>query len=492
MLTFNYKFLLLAAGIVMSSCEKLVEIDSPIDSITSAEVFSTDEQAKAAMAGVYTRMINGEDGRGTARTLFSAGLATVLGGFSADELNVVNTADVTGFFSFNTNKVLRNNGMSPGIWSSAYTAIYGANAVVEGIAASTSSALSETARKKLTAEAKFVRALSYFYLVNFFGDVPLALTVDFNQTRNASRASVPDVYKQIISDLKAAQAGLPPENTNAAGERIYPDSWAATALLARVYLYTGDHVNAFKQSGTVIANTERFRLEPDLLNTFLKTSKEAIIQFRVNQASVSATGNATPEGFFLIPTTNGSNPPFYHVAYYLPQDLINIFEPDDKRFTSWIGFSPVNITGSPKYFPFKYKTGAHNRVMGGVPTEYYMVLRLAEQYLIRAEAAAKGASSLSDAIDDLNVIRNRAGVGSLPHSLNQQQVIDAIEKERRLELFMEWGHRWFDLKRTGRATNVLSEYVIKQPWEGDYQLLYPIPETELEAGPNLIPNPGYY
>jgi hypothetical protein len=121
-----------------------------------------------------------------------------------------------------------------------------------------------------------------------------------------------------------------------------------------------------------------------------------------------------------------------------------------------------------------------------------MVLRLAEQYLIRAEAAAKGASSLSDAIDDLNVIRNRAGVGSLPHSLNQQQVIDAIEKERRLELFMEWGHRWFDLKRTGRATNVLSEYVIKQPWEGDYQLLYPIPETELEAGPNLIPNPGYY
>ncbi len=133
----------------------------------------------------------------------------------------------------------------------------------------------------------------------------------------------------------------------------------------------------------------------------------------------------------------------------------------------------------------------HNRVIGGEATEFYTPLRLAEQYLIRAEAAANGAAALTSAIDDLNTIRFRAGLTDLPDNLSQQDVLAAIEKERRLELFIEWGHRWFDLKRTGKAVPVLSQMSAKQPWAGDYQLLYPIPITEITNNRNLAPNPGY-
>lgn len=487
----NYKVLLLGSAFALASCEKLVDIGPPVDSITTVEVFSSDDQAKTAMAGVYSKMINGDNGRGGGATEFSAGMVSVAAGLSADELNFVSIVPINIDYTFNVNRILFDNPRSAQLWQSAYTTIYGVNAVIEGIAASTSPRLSEHVRKKLTGEAKFIRAFSYFYLVNLFGDVPLPLTVDFNQTRHYARAPKDDVYKQMIEDLLSAQSDLPPVNTNAAGERVYPDKWAATALLARVYLFKGDYENAFKQSNAVITQAAHLELENDLLKTFLKTSREAIFQLK-QYGGGSLIGNATPEGHIMIPGTSRNQPLFSSITYYLPDHLLNAFEPNDKRLTDWVGISPNNNSGSVKYFPYKYKTGAHNKVVGAEPTEFYVVLRLAEQHLIRAEAAVNGAATLADAIDDLNVIRGRAGLNGLPYTLTQTEVTEAIEKERRLELFAEWGHRWLDLKRTGKASAVLSQYPIKQPWEGDHQLLYPIPPKELQSNPNLKPNPGYY
>lgn len=481
---------MLAGIVAVSSCDKIVAIDDPIDTITTKQVFSTDAQAKAAMAGVYTRMINGKDGWAMAMGEFSTGMVTVLGSLAADELVCRITNISEPLFQFNGNKVLVNNPVSPVLWETAYTTIYNANGVIEGVAASTSSRLSEGLRKKLTAEAKFVRAFSYFYLVNFFGDLPLALTVDFNKTRNYSRTPVADVYKQIIVDLKDAQTDLPPVNTSPAGGRIYPDKWAATALLARAYLYTRDYENAFKQSAAVIANSTQFNLEMDLNKTFLKDSREAIWQFE-NYSETPLRGNATAEGVFMIPGKLDQNAPeFSAIFYYMTDQLRNAFDPNDKRFINWVGVSADNDMGVTKYFAYKYKTGMHNRVVGAPGNEYYTALRLAEQYLIRAEAAANGAAALTDAIDDLNAIRFRAGLGNLPDNLNQQDVLAAIEKERRLELFMEWGHRWFDLKRTGKAGTELSQIPAKQPWS-DFQLIYPIPINEIINNRNLAPNPGY-
>ena len=488
----NYT-IFLAAMMGITSCEKMVEVEDPIDSITTNQVFSTDDQASAAMAGVYSKMINDVSGIGSAQGQFSSGLATVVGGCSADELTIPDQTyfgDPYAFFV--TNKLLRDNNLVPNIWNSAYTTIYNANAIIEGIAASTSARLTEAVRKKLTAESKFVRAFSYFYLVNFFGDVPLVMTVDFNKTRYLARTPKADVYKQIIRDLLDAQADLPPLNTNAGGEKIFPGKWAATAMLARAYLFTGDHENAFKQSSATIANNGQLVLEEELSKVFLKGSREAIWQLKHSEGAQGNNGNATPEGALLIPGTSPGKPLFYNIYFHIHDDLLNAFEPGDDRFNQWLGVSDPNLTNARKYFVRKYQTGIYNRIIGGTPIEYYMPLRLAEQYFIRAEAAANGAGTLTGAIDDLNEFRRRAGLEELPYTLSQPEVLEAIAQEKRIELFAEWSHRWFDLKRTGKASSVLSQLPSKQPWAGDYQLLYPIPLKEMLDNKNLTPNPGYY
>ncbi len=115
-----------------------------------------------------------------------------------------------------------------------------------------------------------------------------------------------------------------------------------------------------------------------------------------------------------------------------------------------------------------------------------MVLRFAELYLIRAEARANQ-DNLEGAIDDLNEIRSRAGLPDLLDTLTKDEVLLAIEKERKLELFTEWGHRWLDLKRTGRALTVLS---VTKPEITETDLLYPIPLAAMNTNPNLEQNPG--
>jgi hypothetical protein len=156
-------------------------------------------------------------------------------------------------------------------------------------------------------------------------------------------------------------------------------------------------------------------------------------------------------------------------------------EDGDLRRTKWVG--EVSDGTQTWYFPFKYKQQFNT----GTSLEYSKVFRLAEQYLIRAEARAM-TGNISGAQQDLNSVRNRAGLESTTASTSEQ-LRDAIISERRFELFTEFGHRWFDLRRTGTAEVVLAP--IKPGWRNT-DLLLPIPESELLANPNLNPqNPGY-
>jgi hypothetical protein len=486
---YNYKLLvvlLLLSLPGLEACKKLVTVPEPINTLTSAEVFSSDAEASSAMVGIYTTLINPTSGYALAS--FSSGGVSINAGLSADELIYANTSPT--LIRANTNHLVVTDGS--GAWD-AYNEIYGCNAVLQGIAASTSSLLHDSVRKELTGEAKFVRALCYFYLTNFNGDVPLALTIDFNQTRNLARAPQAQVYQQIIQDLKDAQAALPGDYSVGLGERIRPNKWAATALLARAYLYTGDYADAATQASSVIANTGQYSLVSDPNAVFLANSNEAIWQLQQN-TSVSGVGTATPEGVALLP--NPLNTGF--ATFYLSPQLLGAFEPGDLRRTAWVDSTndsyndPFSTPTTTTYFPFKYKTGLYNYTIGGTATEYYMVLRLAEQYLIRAEAEANGAGGgPASAITDLNVVRQRAALPALSSSLPPAQVITAVAHERQVELFAEWGHRWLDLKRTGQAHAVLSVIPLKQPWAGDYQLLDPISPSEIQADPNLTQNPGY-
>jgi hypothetical protein len=144
----------------------------------------------------------------------------------------------------------------------------------------------------------------------------------------------------------------------------------------------------------------------------------------------------------------------------------------------------VTINGQTYSCPYKY------RIKGGTTdaAEYNVVFRLAEQYLIRAEANAHN-GKINDAVADINVIRNRAGLPPVTNGIGLDSCLSIIMQERRKEFFTEWGHRWFDLKRTNRIDTELKLSKADE-WQ-THDRLYPIPLLEMQANPSLIQNDGY-
>jgi hypothetical protein len=251
----------------------------------------------------------------------------------------------------------------------------------------------------------------------------------------------------------------------------------------------GNYANAEAQAASVINNNSLFGLNTlDL--AFTKNNPEAIWQIQY------VNGDWNTEGFHFIL----SGPPGYVQPTYISDFLLNAFEPGDERRIKWI--KNYNDGTKNYYYPFKYRqqvvsTPDPNTNIYPPPSEYFMVLRLAEQYLIRSEARAKQ-NKLGEAISDLDKIRGRAQlplIAATNPGISQSGLLDTILHERQVELFTEWGHRWFDLKRTGKIDAVMSTTLpIKRPgftWNTNYQL-YPLYEGEIKLNPHLAPNnPGY-
>ena len=447
-----------------SGCTKLVEVSPPINTISAAKTFDSDQTATAALIAIYNDMRYNK--------LFCGGGTTIYSGQSSDELD--NGRGLSNPYLSNTLTAI-NSTAGTTFWTPAYYDIFMANAVVEGVAGS--STVTTAIKNQLTGEAKFLRAYCYFYLLNLFGDVPLVLSSDFNKTSLLSRTSTDEVYQQIKKDLTDAKNLLIADYSLSNGERIRANKWAAAALLARTYLYQKQWDSAVAQTSAVI-NSGSYQLMDSLNDVFLKNKAETILQLQTINASPWAVNEAQS---FVPP--NGR--PI--AVYYLDSQLVKAFEPGDMRFTHWLGFGV--FSGVTYYYPYKYKvrTASPN----GNITEYYVLLRLAEQYLIRAEAEAQ-LGDLASAINDLDTIRKRAGLPNLSSGLSREQVLAAVAQERRIELFAEWGHRWLDLKRTGQALSVLSQIPLKNGRINENQLLYPIPLTEIQTDPNLIQNPGYF
>jgi hypothetical protein len=173
---------------------------------------------------------------------------------------------------------------------------------------------------------------------------------------------------------------------------------------------------------------------------------------------------------------------------YLSNQLLNAFEPNDKRKTNWINNVTVGSvpTSATYYFAYKYKSATLNAPV----TEYTMVLRLGEQYLIRAEAKAHQ-NNIGGSQGDLNVIRKRAGLSNTTAN-EKNALLAAILHERQTELFTEWGHRWLDLKRTNNIDAVMNTVAPTKgtTWNSNWAL-YPIPLYDIIQNPNLVQNSGY-
>lgn len=451
------QFLLLAL-ICITSCDDFVKIDPPQTMLVRSSVFDSDATANAAMQNIYYQLKNSGFASGT---LFSV---SFLGSLLSDEqVNYYQSspASTAEFQQFNDNTLKPNNSQVQALWSDFYKRIYEANAVIEGLNAS--SGVSTSMKNQLTGEAKFIRAFCHFYLVNIWGDVPLVTTTDYRINSQIARSSKIVVYQQIVEDLKAAQTLLPVDYAFANAERVRANKWAATAMLSRAYLFTEDWANAEAQATDIVNNSTLYSLMPALTDVFLKNNNEAILQWW----STLRPNDRGTFRFVDVPSYGAINP-----------SLENGFESGDLRKTTW-----TSLTASGYYRTLKYTSAADNP-----PVQYSTVLRLSEQFLIRAEARAQQ-NNIAGSQADLNLVRHRAGLGDTPAS-DAASLLLAIEQERRFELFNEWGHRWFDLKRTNRADVVLSP--VKQSWVST-AAPFPIPEPEMINNASLrnAQNPGY-
>lgn len=451
----------LLISVVLISCDDFLEVGPNKSELDTELVYENDNTAIAALEGIYHQLQENGFASGNAQSL------TFLGNSLADDAREY--AATVDRFDFYINSLLADNGTNNIIWSSAYKQLYNTNALLEGIKDNID--LSEATKNRIEGEAKFIRAFIYYYLVHLYEAVPLILTTDYHTNQSLARTSIDETYTQIQKDLEQALAQLPENYMYSEGEHIRPTKYAVYTLLARLALWKEDYSGAINYASEVIDSGKYSLVVLD--DAFKANSEESIWQLVPGNPNIGAN-----EGNLFI-LQNNPAAPNNSSSQSFTDDFLTIWEIDDLRYQNWIG---VYIEGEDNYYyPFKYKIKN-----GGDTEEYSMVLRLAELYLIRAEAYAKS-GSIQLALDDLNNVRNRAGLADWT-TADVTNIEQMVLEERRRELFSEWGHRWFDLRRFGKIDEVLGQK--KSTWQ-PYAKLLPIPEQDILRNPLLTQNLGY-
>jgi hypothetical protein len=384
-------------------------------------------------------------------------------------------------------------------WQGLYYGVANANAVTDNVPAINDPIWTGTTRKsQIIAEAKFLRALHYFFLVTTYGDVPLVVTN--NNTGNAlfpARTAAPAVYLQIEQDLMsadssllAASAGNPNNGRATRG--------AAEGLLAKVYAQQGKYDSCIIYCNKVLANSY-YSLLPNYADLFDGNHKLTVESlFEIQHGTVSGTTNYGPELLLPYSLTGDTYAKFNECT----NDLIKAYRAagDTVRLNASVCFSlpedtiaippPYTVATSPVPYAYKWKQAA-----GYNSPDNEILIRLADIILLDAEALNQTGQTAA-AIPLLNQIRARVG---LPHTAAsaQSDVATAILNERRLELALE-GWRWTDLLRFGAqyTINLMNSQVDPIGASLNYnvtqnKLLFPVPQSERDLDQNLTQNPGY-
>lgn len=451
--------MVLISFLLIWGCDDFVEVDLPTSQLTREAIFADPASARAAIGNVYAEL------RDNVLVTGSINGIGVLLGLYADELEFYGNTTLAGFEFYNHTLLSTDSNIAQ-LWNNAYQAIYAVNSVYKRVGESQTLSVSD--KEQFQGEALFLRAYLHFHLTQLFGDIPYVTSTDYAENSRVPKVTREFVLTEIVEDLKMAKQFL--HDKESLSDRTQVDIGAVSAFLARCYLYRGEWELSVNESSEVIGNTAHYVWEQDLDKVFLKESTATIWQL-----APQINGNSTNEASSYV---FSSGPP---PNMALSGNLVHSFEEGDLRREQWIG--TVTNWVETWYHAYKYKQNIHL----DNSTEYSILFRLAEQYLIRAEAKAY-LNDLEGAKRDLNKIRERAQLPKIT-AIDQEEVLDAILKERQMELFTEQGHRWFDLVRYGRADTVLS--LIKTAWKTT-DVLLPLPEAELLLNPNLNPqNNGY-
>ncbi len=463
----------------LTACQdKFLDL-APVSSINTSTYYQTQSDILTALNGAY----------GALQFAGQYGQYYVLTEIPSDDTYPVLSGTVTDQDQLDKFYLITTNPYTLAAWTDGYRGIYRCNTVIGRIAGIT---MPETLKNRVIGEAKFLRALMYFNLVRFFGDVPLILTeiTDPLQGYDYGRTPVADVYAQIIKDLSEAEAVLPAAYTGADVGRS--TSGAAKSLLGNVYLTQKNYASALSKLKEVI-DAGTYSLLPnyaDLFKPANKNSKESIFEVQYKKGNIGEGSNyannyaPTNSGNAVIAFGGGGN--------NIPTaDLESSYEPGDLRKAVSLATSYVNASGV-KVDAYYIKKYADPPVVVNDSEDDWYVLRYADVLLMYAETLNETGKT-TDALTYLNQVRKRAGLANKTIT-TQADMRLALEQERRVELAFE-GHRWFDLVRTNRAIPVLNAKAaaigIKTPLTTT-NLLFPIPQSQIDINPGKITqNPGY-
>ena len=457
---------------VLTSCDNQLDKE-PTDVIVESEVFATVENAEQALSDGYYKLFES-----------SVGMTHLIPDFS---LPYVGVPDITFYSDFYSGSLVATNSQVETIWRRYYEAINVANVFIQQIPLF--GQYDEGVEFQHIAEAKFLRAYSYWALLSFYGDkalignpeglcVPLQL-VPFNGAKLEPKDLKPrntnaEVYAQIIQDLEEAIADLPDTHGNQVKTRARATKATAYAMLSRVQLYRKDYQECVDASVQVLTNTS-YALEQGSLRNLFPLNVDGTVS------------NFNNEVIFGFPVSaNGGNFQFgthglfyYNRGIYAHSDFINAMDPNDKRRTELIfGGNPLNTTTNVnEKTTFKYNNPDQR--------DDILVIRLAEVILNRAEALAQLNGVNSESVSLLNQIRERSGIALVQESdfATKEALLTALYNERYFETAFE-GRGRFDFIRTGRP--------LRNPNLTDNQKTFPIPQREIDVtGGVLVQNPGY-
>ncbi len=465
----KYSFIAAVLVLVFISCEDQLDI-VPVTEKAANSFFTTEAEIESAVAGVYAQLQNGG--------LYGLDIIGV-GEIPAEDAFEEIAANDGGRFGqlddFSTNA---GNDLVGDIWRESFEGIQRANVVLTRIVDIEYADAGLKAQR--IGEIKFIRGLLYFNLVRLYGDVPLVLV----ETQNPSdffgqgRTAASQVYAQIETDISEAIAALP--NEKSAGR---PAKGAAQALLADVQMNQGNYSEAVSNLATVV-NSGLYSLVPSTAELFGPANEgNNEILFEVQFASgVAGNTEGSPAATQFRPSGTTANAKGHNLP---SNEFAGLYAEGDTRLNDYID---IDAAANPFFFSLKYEVSATGVDDGG--SDYY-VIRYADVLLKYAEALNETGST-ADAVQYVNEVRSRAGLGDISVS-SQAEMRDAIEMERRFEFIGE-GHRWFDLKRTGKAVETMNAWFAansKNVTIGSDNLILPIPQSQIDTDPAITQNPGY-
>lgn len=437
-------------SISLLSCKKFLDVQ-PRDAISDELTIVDKSSAQTALRGVY---------RALASDSYYGNSFQSIGYLGGD--NVQWTGSQSIVQQFIEHKVKADNSTVAGIWSAIYSTINRANHVIAKVPTVVDANFSTAEKNQVVGEAHFIRALAYFDLARTWGGAQIVLSPTLSSTdkKGIKRSTQADTYAQVLKDLITAEDLLIlPTSQNP----VRANKETVWALRARYHLYQKEWALADSYAKKVLDNIVNYQLLKPY-SAFFNPASAVATKESVFELSYSSTYTNSHRGQWQPPANGGTR----QIA------------PNDS-FVALVN-NPA-IGGNRNVLVAKTSAGLWygNLYYRSPATDPAYIIRIAEVYLIRAEALAAG-NNLAGALANLNPVRERAGLVAST-ATTQNDILLAIENERRLELALE-PHRWFDLVRTGRAAAVLGLTDATK-----YYL--PIPASELSIDPSLDQNVGY-